>query len=148
MSDGRDMSPRVLVIDDDEVDRDRVRRAIAKAGWPAEILEAADPDDPAADVRISRPDVVVLDYGFPRSDGLKALRRLRAEDRWLPVVVLTGRDDASTAVELMKAGASDYIPKSMLTPERLVQSLHRGLRLAEAQRAALRRRRRCGPARS
>lgn len=136
MSGGLVNTPRVLVLDDDEIDRERVRRFLARAEFRAEVLEAADPAASLASLRQLAPDAVVLDYNFPRHDGLSVLRELRERDSTISVVVLTGYDDTALAVELMKAGAVDYIPKSALTPERLVQSLRHALRLRTSEKVA------------
>jgi PAS domain S-box-containing protein len=61
------------------------------------------------------------------------LRTAREEGVDTPVVVLTGRDDAETVAELMKAGATDYLNKSSATPERLEQAMRHAVRLGEAE---------------
>jgi PAS domain S-box-containing protein len=127
---------RVLVIDDDEVDRERVRRFLAKAGFDATVIEEPDPTTALPLLRKSPPDVIVLDYEFPRHDGLTVLRHIREMDALTPVIVLTGHDETTLAVELMKAGAADYIPKGNLTPERLAQSVRQVLRLRRSDMAA------------
>ena len=137
--DGREQPIRVLVVDDDAVDRERVRRFLEKAGLDATVLEEADPTAAIASLGSLEPDVIVLDYGFPKHDGLSALREIRARDSQVPVIVMTGMDDAVVVVELMKAGAVDYLPKAGLTPERLGQSIRHALRLRtvdHARRAA------------
>jgi signal transduction histidine kinase len=68
-------------------------------------------------------DCILLDYYLPGCDGFDLLRRVRRESPRTPVVMLTGHGDEHTAVELMKAGAADYIAKNGLTGDRLVQSL-------------------------
>jgi DNA-binding NarL/FixJ family response regulator len=120
---------RVLVIDDDEVDRELVRRLLVKAEILANVAEAADPMSGLAALRRGAFDLVVLDYNFPKHDGLFVLRELRELGSPVPVIALTGQDDASLAVELMKNGASDYIAKGALTAQRLAASVRHALRL-------------------
>lgn len=126
----------VLVIDDDEVDRERVRRFLAKGGMEASVHEQADPLVALNEFKLTAPDIVLLDYSFPRHDGLTVLRELRELDPTVPVIVLTGFDETTLAVELMKAGAVDYLPKSTLTAQRLVQSVRHAQRLRSFDRAA------------
>src|SRR5207244_13586580 len=68
-------------------------------------------------------DCVLLDYNLPSSDGLQVMQKMREKGIRTAVVALTGYGDEQTAVELMKAGAADYLSKKALSPDRLVQSL-------------------------
>ncbi len=119
---------RVLVVDDDEIDRESVRRLLARANIEAEVVEEADPLAALAILRRTSFDVIVLDYHFPRHDGLLILRELREFDAHTPVIMLTGHDDTALAVELMQNGAADYIPKSTLNAQRLANSVRHALR--------------------
>ncbi|HEX2092943.1 MAG TPA: ATP-binding protein [Longimicrobiaceae bacterium] len=136
---------RILVVDDDEVDRMAVRRALRAGGVRAEVREAGDVAAALAALGGEEFDCVFLDYNLPGGDGLRVLRGAREAGLDAPVVMLTGHEDTQTAVELMKAGASDYLSKHALTPERLERSLraavrvHRAERQARAAEAALRR---------
>lgn len=127
---------QVLVVDDDDVDREFVRRTLTRSELDVTVLEESDPAVALATVRRSEPDVVVLDYSFPRHDGLTVLHELHEIDPRLPVIVMTGRDGSELAVRLMKAGAVDYLPKSTITPERLAQSIRHALRLRASEIAA------------
>lgn len=135
-SSGSRRSISVLVVDDDEVDRELVRRCMLRTGIAADVVEESDPLVALATIRRTAPDIVVLDYSFPKHDGLVILQELRDKDAMLPVIVLTGHEDAELAVTLMKAGAIDYIPKAGLTPERLAQSVRHALRLRASEVAA------------
>lgn len=127
---------RLLLVDDDEVDRMAVRRALAQSGLEAEIEEAGDVDA-GLEALGARPfDCVLLDYRMPRRDGLDFLLEARAAGRQVPVVMMTGQGDEHVAVEAMKAGAADYIPKSALGPQRLAQGVRHATRLHQAEAAA------------
>lgn len=121
---------RVLVVDDDEVDRMIVRRGLARGGVTASVDEVATAPEALARVASERYDCVFLDYNIPGGDGLTLLRGIRRAGLDVPVVMLTGQGDEQVAVELMKAGAVDYLSKASLTPERLAQSLRYGVELA------------------
>jgi PAS domain S-box-containing protein len=126
---------RLLVIDDDEVDREAVRRALGRAGLECEVVER---DDAASALDALRPggwDCVLLDYQLPGTSGLDVLRAIREEAIGTPVIMLTGMSDRETAVELMKAGAVDYVAKGSYTPERLAQAIRHAVRVARAERA-------------
>jgi PAS domain S-box-containing protein len=126
---------RALVVDDDAVDRELVRRMLARTGLDVEVLEEEDPVAALARLRRGGVDVVLLDYSFPKHDGMWVLRNIRELDIFVPVVVLTGHDDTALAVDLMKSGAVDYIAKGTLTPQRLGQSVRHALRLRASELA-------------
>jgi signal transduction histidine kinase/DNA-binding NarL/FixJ family response regulator len=132
----------ILIIDDDEVDRMSVRRSLRAADLVVEIEEAHDVAKAVSLLQRKRFDCAFLDYHLPDGTGLQVLQECRAAGDQTPVVVLTGQGDEQLAVELMKAGAADYLPKGSLSSDRLVQSLRHAMRLhelktqaAEAERA-------------
>jgi signal transduction histidine kinase len=124
---------KLLVVDDDDVDRMAVRRSLKASGIDADVTEAGDAAAALDRIRSSRYDCALFDFRMPGSDGLELLRQIRADGLGIPVIMLTGFGDEQTAVELMKAGASDYLPKNSLTPERLGQSLRSVLRMHQAE---------------
>jgi CheY-like chemotaxis protein len=118
---------RVLVVDDDGVDRMALRRALAQTGTAPEVGEA-DAVLAAIDLLTAEAfDCVFLDYNLPDGDGLTFLRGLRAAGIDIPVVMLTGQQDDRVAAQLGESGAADYIDKAELTPARIVESLRRAL---------------------
>lgn len=125
----------VLLVDDDEVDRAAVQRALRSAGLPAQVTEAIDfAGAREALLGSSYIDVTLLDFQLPGGDGLEILREVRQKNVDTPIIMLTGAGDEALAVELMKAGAADYLPKGTLTPGRLTQSIRQALRLRDADR--------------
>ncbi|MEG4418819.1 response regulator [Microcoleus sp. LAD1_D5] len=78
-------------------------------------------------------DCVFLDYGLPDGDGLSLVKNLREAGLKVPLIVLTGQGDEQIAVELMKAGASDYIAKNKLSPDSLSRSLYNAMRVYSAE---------------
>ena len=138
----RSLEPlRALIVDDDAFDRMTVKRTMLSAGFAVNAQEC---ESAASALRLLETgpfDLVLLDFNLnlPTYDGLYVVRELRARGIRVPVVVLTGQDNAEVAVELMKAGASDYLAKSSLSPDRLGHALRSVLRihrLEEEARAA------------
>ena len=125
---------RILLIDDDEVDRARVLRALRPEH---EVCEAATAAKGKACIQAGfdghDPDVVLLDLRLPDADGLALLPWFT--DLGLPVVMLTGVSDMEVAVETMRAGALDYIVKGNLTAESLERALQRAVETAALRRA-------------
>ena len=123
---------RVLLVDDDQLDRMAVRRALLAIAPRVDIVEAESVASGMQSINAVPADCLILDYHLPDGLGLDLLLHVRAANKTLPVIMLTAIGDAQTAVELMKAGASDYIPKSQLSAERLERSLRYALRIREA----------------
>src|SRR5687767_1805124 len=113
----------ILLVDDDEVDRLAVVRALRSAGVDSTLHEVGSVAAAVTALDAHAFDCVLLDYQLPGGDGLDVLRTVKEDDTGTPVIILTGHGDEQTAVEFMKAGASDYLPKSSLSGDRLAQSL-------------------------
>lgn len=124
---------KILVVDDDDVDRMAVRRALKATGLNCSVTEAENAEAALTLLEKEHFDCTLLDYRMPGSDGLDVVRRAREMGLLTPFIMLTGFGDEQTAVELMKAGAADYIPKSSLTAERLSLSLRGVLRIHQAE---------------
>ena len=124
---------RLLVVDDDQVDRMTIRRALTRAGVEAAVDEA-DAIPRAMERAVAGAyDCIFMDYNLPGGNGLSLLQAIRAAGVQTPVVMLTGQGDERVAVALMKAGAADYIPKDGITPERLGASLRYAMELNRAE---------------
>ncbi|GAX36952.1 ATP-binding response regulator [Nodularia sp. NIES-3585] len=124
---------RILVVDENEVDRMAVRRALTQAGVCLELSEVTDGRDALATLKTTTYDCVFLDYRLPDQDGLALIQRLRAAEIKVPLVVLTAQKDEQIAVELMKAGATDYLSKSRVCSETLAQVLRHAMRIHQAE---------------
>lgn len=100
---------KVLIIEDSEILRDRVARALRKAGYSVEAV--GDGRAGLARAQDGGLDVVVLDLTLPGLDGMVLLERLRARGSRVHVLVLTARDSPPARVEGLRAGADDYLVK-------------------------------------
>jgi two-component system KDP operon response regulator KdpE len=100
---------RILIVDDEPPIRRFLRAALAAQAYRVE--EAAD-GEAALEVLARDPaDLVVLDLGLPRIDGLEVVRRLRAQGSAVPIVILSSRDDEAGKVAALDLGADDYVSK-------------------------------------
>jgi PAS domain S-box-containing protein len=127
---------RILIIDDDEVDRMIARRALNAAKVGGYFAEAADAKTGIQLLAEEAFDVALLDHALPDMDGLTALRAIRAAGITTPVILLTGQGDERLAVEMMRAGASDYLSKTRLSRDLLSHSVRNAVRLHRAQAEA------------
>jgi DNA-binding response OmpR family regulator len=119
------MGHRVLVVDDDPVVSDVVRRYLEQDG--CEVRLAADGADGLAAVVEHRPDLVVLDLMMPGIDGIEVCRRLRRQRPELPVVMLTALGEEADRVLGLEVGADDYVTKPF-SPRELVLRIRSVLR--------------------
>ena len=109
---------RVLLAEDDPAISEPLARALRREGYDVDVREdGAEALEGAKD----NPDLVLLDLGLPKVDGLEVCRRLRAEGRTIPVLILTARADEVDTVVGLDAGADDYVTK----PFRLAELLAR-----------------------
>ncbi len=105
-------SLKILIVDDDEVDRKAIQRALLKSSREYELVEAESLEAANQAAQDGSIDCVLLDNRLPDGTALEFLERCRAQRLELPVVVLTGHGHEALAVELIKAGAADYLTKS------------------------------------
>jgi DNA-binding response OmpR family regulator len=118
--------PTVLVIDDEREIAAIARDYLARAGF--DVTVASDGVAGLDAARRKRPDLVVLDLGLPRLDGLEVARALRRESD-VPIVMLTARVDESDRLRGFDVGADDYITKPF-SPRELVARVSSVLRRA------------------
>ena len=107
---------RVLIVEDDLVDRMACRRALAQNQDYEFVLSEAETGQEGLQLaHAQKPDCVLLDYHLPDLNGLEFLAKLRNDlgEIPVPVMMLTGADTASVAVEAMKRGAQDYLVKDV-----------------------------------
>lgn len=128
------MTGRLLIVDDDEVDRKAFLRALKSTGWEGDIVQASTADEALTQAKGSPFDCILLDYRLPGQDGLDVLTRLRAEGVTTPIIMLTGEGNEMVAVEAMKRGAVDYIPKSQVAAESLFRSVRQAIERSKLQR--------------
>ena len=105
------MKPRVLVIDDESAIRDSLKMTLEYDGY--EVMLAATGEEGVKLVEREAPDLVFLDIKMPGMDGLEVLQKLRHMVETVPIVVISGHADISTAVEATRLGAFDFIEKPL-----------------------------------
>jgi two-component system, OmpR family, response regulator MprA len=113
---GRD--PRVLVVEDDEEIAQVLQRSLRLEGY--EVRVAGDGESALDQSAAFNPDLVILDLGLPRLDGMEVARRLRSADD-VPILMLTARDALESRVEGLDAGADDYLVKPFERQELLAR---------------------------
>jgi two-component system response regulator RegA len=99
----------ILLVDDDEVFRERLARALRDRGWQA--ATAAGYDEALAATETQRFDFAIVDLRMPGLSGLSLIAPLRERMPQARVIVLTGYGSITSAVEALRAGAHDYLSK-------------------------------------
>ena len=122
---------RILVIDDDPAVTSVLKRGLAYEGFAVE--SASSGAGGLATLREHPADLIILDIMMPGLDGLEVLRRIRAADPSLPVLLLTAKDAACDQVRGLESGADDYVVKPF-TFDVLLARVHALLRRQHAER--------------
>lgn len=128
---------RILIVDDDQVDRLSIKRALSKSGLSLVFSEAGTCMEAIELLSSHQFDCTFVDYGLPDQNGLFLVRgacRLKVQH---PLVVLTGQGDEQIAVDLMKAGATDYLSKSNISTTTLPQILRNSIRIYRAEQEVI-----------
>jgi signal transduction histidine kinase len=120
------MTDRILVVDDEKIILELTSMVLRSNGY--EVLTAESGAKGLEIVERETPAVVLLDYMMPGMDGMTALRRIRERFPSTYVIMFTGKGSEEIAVELMKAGASDYILKPFSNQD-LIERIDNVLRI-------------------
>jgi two-component system, response regulator RegA len=101
--------PATLIVDDDKVFRNRLRRAFELRGWEAHV--AASGKEALIRARETGPDLAIVDLRMPGESGLDVVKSLRELDATVSIIVLTGYGSIATALEAVRCGADHYLSK-------------------------------------
>ncbi len=112
-------TPRVLVVEDDDAIAQVLQRSLRMEGY--EVRIADDGVDALEEAHAFLPDLVILDLGLPRLDGVDVAKTLRRGGDDVPILVLTARDGVEARVAGLDAGADDYLVKPFERQELLAR---------------------------
>ena len=132
-------STRILLVEDNPVDTLCFRKILSDKEQFSAQLECANCLAAACDLLQADHgfDLIVLDLGLPDSNDLETFRRIHTLASDVPVIILTGMDDAETAMQILREGAEDYLVKSDLSSALLTRSMRHAVerhRVREALR--------------
>jgi DNA-binding response OmpR family regulator len=106
---------RILVVEDDSLVSDAIRRALVEAGFSVEPFRNAEAAEAA--LRAESFDLAIVDIGLPGIDGFELVRRVRRSGLTVPILMLTARDEIRDRVTALDLGADDYLFKPFAVPE-------------------------------
>ena len=119
--------PEILVIDDEVVVGNSIRKILKPRGY---YVEHAETPHSAMEILSERPvDMILLDMKIPGVKGLDLLKSIREEYPTIPVIMITGYATVETAVESIKLGATEYVAKPF-TPDEVYQAVERNFKRA------------------
>ncbi|NQT92890.1 MAG: response regulator [Lentisphaerae bacterium] len=115
----------VLLVDDDADYRESLRRLFwaTNESFSVQVLEASDGVQATDVLREQHVDCVLLDHRMPGENGIDCIGRFLETDAHLPIVMVTGQGDESTAVSAMRQGAMDYLVKGSISAEALMRAI-------------------------
>jgi diguanylate cyclase (GGDEF)-like protein len=125
---------KLLLVDDDDVDREKFRRLLRRSGLVIQIEDATSGREALARLSQSKFDCVVVDYRLGDTTGTDLVRSIKqASDTPIPVIMVTGLGDERVAVDAMREGVYDYLSKNRLKPQHLASAIEGSLRWAQLE---------------
>jgi DNA-binding response OmpR family regulator len=128
------VKPRVLLVDDEQAITSNLAPFLERSGFSVAV--AADGEEALRQIPSFGPNLIVLDVLMPKIDGREVLRRLREDDNWTPIILLTQVGESTERAMALEEGADDYLNKPF-DPHELVARIRAVLRRAQAGRLPL-----------
>lgn len=116
---------RILIVDDDLVDREHIKRTLNKTDVACEFVEAESVEEGLSAFRAQYFDVILLDYRMPKRDGIELLLEMRSGtfERSFAVIMLSNSEETKVSLECLRAGAQDFLLKSEVSVVRLYRAI-------------------------
>jgi signal transduction histidine kinase len=127
---------RILVVDDDLVDRMAIRRAVEHSDLSADLVEAMTGRQALEQIENragNRFDCLLFDHDLPDVTGTDLTRRLRTAGDHTPVILVTGKHDEELLQSAVDAGITDFFPKSDVSPRRIALRIRFAIRIGRAE---------------
>lgn len=118
---------RILLVDDNDIDRELIRLKLSRATSEYELLESDSAEEALRFLENNEIDCILSDFQMPIMDGLQFLSTLRRKNNNIPFIFLTGQGSEEVAAEALREGAEDYFTKeeSFAHYQRLINSIAR-----------------------
>lgn len=130
------MTPlNLLLVEDDDIDAMEFKRAIRKCNVEIQEMRVCKyAEEAITTLETWMPTCIFVDYQLPKTNGLELLKKIKKIAPKLPVIILTSQGDERIAVEMMKAGAMEYFPKSEINAEKLTKTFHTMSQMFEVEK--------------
>ena len=119
---------KLLLVDDDQAISDNLGSFLERSGF--KVIKSSNGKQALENIKSQSPDIVVMDVLMPVMDGRQALRQLRNEENWIPVILLTQIGESTERAMALEEGADDYLNKPF-DPHELVARIRAVLRRAK-----------------
>lgn len=129
-----DRTYHILLIDDDELDRKIFKRSLGNSNLNHDLYETTTEADAIAALKNSHFDCIFLDYRIPGTDGLELLRAIKKINTTTGVAIMTSHGDETIAIEMLKAGALDYMNKSDINPDEIERIVHTSFKIQQIEK--------------
>lgn len=126
----------VLSVEDSDKDFGNIKTSLKEAG-AINLIRAHSIDEALQALKLSRVDIILLDYVLPDGNGLDFMSKIKTYGRDVPIIMITGQGDEMIASRVIQAGAFDYFPKSMISAESLSRSISNTLEKARLKRKVI-----------
>lgn len=115
----------ILIVDDDIVDRESIKRTLSRSTTHFNFVETESVDEALHALSVSKFDAILLDYRMPKRDGIELLLELRdaTSDISVAVIMLSNSEETELAIECVRAGAQDFLLKSEVSSSRLQRAI-------------------------
>lgn len=114
----------ILLIDDDKVDRQNIRRVFSEIDLDVSITECDNVEEALKAFALEQFDCVLIDYLMPGLDGFEGLEKLQKINASIPIVMITGQGNEILAVKAIQWGAQHYLPKERVSSEVLLNTIN------------------------
>lgn len=125
---------KVLVVDDDKIDRERIRRLLNKVPLLIDVHEAASAAEAVIELHDFIFDCVILDYRLNDADGISLIKPIQNHrDEPSAIIMVSGNGDERVAANAIRDGVFEYLPKRTLECDQLYSAIEAGLRWAKSE---------------
>ncbi len=122
---------KILVVEDDQVDQEIIKRALKASGFKHETI-VVDDHESGREAAIGKEyDFIFLDHNLPGGTGLELLKEIKSSGNTSSIIIVTSLGDETLAAETIKLGAVDYIPKGLLSGSGIAQTIRHVLQSKE-----------------
>ncbi|WP_191601819.1 GGDEF domain-containing response regulator [Marinomonas algicola] len=114
----------LLIVDDDDIDREAIKRALRFTQRPLEIIEANTGRQGINQFQENKIDVLLIDYRLPDIDGFSVIRALKQSENVCTIIMVSQHEDEVVSAQAITVGAHDFLLKSEVNAERLNRAIH------------------------
>ena len=112
---------KILLVDDSRTIRNIQKNVLAEIGH-TDIMEAGDGVEGLSRIAADRPDLILVDWNMPNMDGITMVKKVREQDKSLPMIMVTTEAEKGRVLEAIKAGVNNYVVKPF-TAETLAEKI-------------------------